>query len=163
MAKNQNEETDDTAVTEGSTDDALADAEGRDRSDSNELVSHSDVVSANAIPNQSDAALRGAFTPPPADEFGAEPTPAPKLTDKEKTRRDRFAKLAKIDVDDILSFNANTGVGVTSNGGKYQMNRRGTQLRHLAGPVPVDLISAKEEADQERLEREANAQAEAGE
>lgn len=68
----------------------------------------------------------------------------------------RFAKLAQVKVADLLSFNSVTGIGVTKFGGKYQMNKAGTELKHMAGPVPQGVVSDAEQKEQERLEREAN-------
>lgn len=163
------EETEDEAAEEEDSSNVVASdasknaqqmAEGRDPADTNELQSFvSPEVTAPV--NQSDAVLQGANTAVDVAEFPSlSPTVAPEeeLSAADKKRKTRFAKLAQVEADDITAFNTTTLVGVTSAGGKYQMNRKGTQLRHLAGPVPSGVQSDKEKADEERKEREANAE-----
>jgi hypothetical protein len=146
-------------VIESANQDAQADAEGRDRADVNELQSFL-PGGVTAPTNLPDDVLQGAGVGVDPADFvvGAPPAPEPELSSADKKRKERFAKLAQVDVKDVTAFNPTNYVGVTSAGGKYQMNRKGTQLRHLAGPVPAGLTSDKEKADQERLEKEANAE-----
>lgn len=78
---------------------------------------------------------------------------------KTKEKIQRIAKLARVKVSDVVAFNADSNTAVTAQGGKYQMNRKGTQLRVLAGPVPEGVTTEAEAAKQERLEKAANAEA----
>ena len=45
-----------------------------------------------------------------------------------------FRKLTGYKAGDIMGVNERTHVIVTTNGGKYQLNRKGNQVRHLQGP-----------------------------
>ena len=45
-----------------------------------------------------------------------------------------FRKLTGYKAGDIMAVNERTHVIVTTNGGKYQLNRKGNQVRHLQGP-----------------------------
>lgn len=140
--------------------DAQADAEGRDRSDVNELQSRVDaqrLVQTNMGDEEMNrTAVEAAQR---KQQYGKEPKEGPELNEKDKKAAkalDRFASLSKVKKGDILAFNPDTYIGVTGQGSKLQMNRKGTQLRHLAGPVPDGLVAEADQREQDRLEREAN-------
>ena len=58
----------------------------------------------------------------------------------------RFRQLTGYKAGDILSSNLKRKIWVTSNGGKYQMDPKGTKVRVLQGPLPPkDSSVVKEE------------------
>jgi hypothetical protein len=74
------------------------------------------------------------------------PTPAytigdpVELSDEDKSGVAPILKLLGYKEADVVGYNSATRTVVTKNGGKYQANKKGTQVRHLAGPLsPVQL------------------------
>lgn len=45
-----------------------------------------------------------------------------------------FRKITGIKASDVIGFNEQTRVIVTAQGGKYQLNQKGNQVKHLQGP-----------------------------
>lgn len=89
------------------------------------------------------AEVDGGFDEPITDQ-GRPGTGGPTITRKEKEDKDddfrnsqvakNFRKLTGYKASDILALNERTHVVATTNGGKYQLNRKGNQVRHLQGP-----------------------------
>jgi hypothetical protein len=139
------------------------------------LSSPSQVESDNPTPpatdevtgpvNLGDAEMHGETTAPAPVAAPAVPqvtptAPAPSK-DQEKPRGlDKILKLTGLKKDEVLSYNPNTLTVVSSAGGKYQMNSKGTQIRHLSGPRPPSVSDAEAQAQAEaRREAAENAQA----
>lgn len=68
---------------------------------------------------------------------GGMPTPKPPPPPINERAFDRFLKLTGYKREEVLSSSPKNYTFVTSNGGKYQMNKKGTQIRVLSGPEPV--------------------------
>jgi hypothetical protein len=86
-------------------------------------------------------------------------------TKSEKPRgQSKFLSLTGVKEEDLLSYNPQNLTGVTAQGGKYQMNTKGTQIRHLAGPRPPSVTDEEAQAEEEaRREAAENARAARGE
>lgn len=65
------------------------------------------------------------------------------VSDAEKAILVAFTTLTTYKASDVIGLNAATKVVVTGNGGKYQLNRAGTIVRHLSGPAPVKVKRKK--------------------
>lgn len=57
----------------------------------------------------------------------------------------RFLQLTGYKADDIMSSNLKRKVWATWNGGKYQMDPKGTKVRVLQGPLPPKVSSVVKE------------------
>jgi hypothetical protein len=51
---------------------------------------------------------------------------------------DRFLELTGYEEDDVIGSNFKSRTFVTSNGGKYEMNKAGKVIKVVAGPNPPD-------------------------
>ena len=69
-------------------------------------------------------------------------TPAASPADKVEAR---FRQLTGYKSADILASNLKRKIWVTSNGGKYQMDPKGTKVRVLHGPPPPKVSSVVKE------------------
>ena len=58
--------------------------------------------------------------------------------------RKNFLILTGYKVSDIIGFNEASRIFVTSNGGKYQLSKKGTQVKVLSGPNPPSLDEDKD-------------------
>ncbi len=70
---------------------------------------------------------------------------------KENRTKESVLKKAKIDSEDVLSYNEETHSFVTVQGGKYRAREDGSLL-HLSGPVPEGMAStfaSEQEAQRE--------------
>lgn len=76
-------------------------------------------------------------------------------SEEDKAALAPLLKITGFKASDVLAFNSSSKVFVTRDGGKYQGNAKGTQVRHLAGPIPPAL--------QKQLQAEVDAQQEAQE
>lgn len=135
----------------------------------NELMARPSDKSTSPV-NMSDAQMHGSdlyplsTTPNPQVPLGQVirvPVTDPKVDEaRSKKRADRtarFVKLTGVKESDIDGYNHDSVTFTTKQGGKYQMNAKGTQVRHLAGPIPPGLADEIEADRQARLEKAANA------
>lgn len=60
-----------------------------------------------------------------------------------------FLKLSGYDEADIIGSNESRRTFVTTNGGKYVVNKKGTVIRILQGPAYPKMVEAAEEEDDE--------------
>lgn len=60
---------------------------------------------------------------------------------------DNFCKITGVKRSDILGFNEQTRVIVTQQGGKYQLNAKGNQVRLLQGPEAPKSVEGKDLGD----------------
>jgi hypothetical protein len=58
-------------------------------------------------------------------------------TEREKKILTAFTTVTGYREAQVIGINEKTLVVVTANGGKYQLNKAGTLIRHLSGPAPI--------------------------
>lgn len=67
---------------------------------------------------------------------GAAPTPKPPKPPIHEQVMSRFLALTGFALNDINGTNSRSYIFVTKSGGKYQMDRKGKQIKVLMGPPP---------------------------
>lgn len=125
--------------------------------------SNSDAVSAG---NAAAAEAAGKITTAAAKAAGPEPAKNPdktrpgdatnqaQATPKVKASKsfdlvERFLSLSGYDKGDVIGHSDERRTVVTSNGGKYEVSKKGSKLRKLSGPdTPADKEAATEEDDE---------------
>lgn len=88
-------------------------------------------------------------------------TTAKPATEAKPKGLSNFLKLTGLKESELMSYNPDSLTGVSKAGGKYQMNSKGSQLRHLAGPRPPS-VTAEEDEARRQAEIEARENARAG-
>ena len=135
----------------------LANATPPTADSTSDAVSAGNVAASEAAGKVSTAAAAAAgpenSTPNPDKTRPGDRTAAAQTTPNVKPSKkfdlvDKFLELSGYKAGDVIGHSDERRTVVTSNGGKYEVSKKGTKLRKLAGPdTPASLAAVEEEDD----------------